>query len=194
MKPIPAVTISPMKPLLFFSRHSRSVAISVLCLLALMLAGCDPALNWREVRSSDSGYTVLMPAKPTSFERSVDLDGLQVMMNMTAAEADGASFAVATAEVADDAQRTSALMAMQTAMTRNIQGEITEQKTLTMKNGATAIQIRATGKAARDGQEKVMYARFLIYEKRVFQVVALGPKDKLDSETADTFLNSFTLH
>lgn len=159
-----------------------------------MVTGCNPALNWREVRSSDGSYTVLLPAKPTSFERSVDLDGLRVMMNMTAAEANGVSFAVATAVVADGSQRSSALMAMQTAMTRNIQGKITEQKTITLKNGASVIQIRATGKAARKGEPLVLFARFLMHETRVFQVIALGPEDKLDAETADTFLNSFSLH
>ena len=176
------------------ARHSRAFALGTLCLLMLMAAGCNPALNWREVRSNDAGYTVLLPAKPTSFERSVDLDGLKVMMNMTATEANGASFAVATAVITDEAQRTSALMAMQTAMTRNIQGEVTEQKTITLKNGASVIHIRATGKAARNGEQLVLFARFLMHGTRVFQVVALGPKDKLDAETADTFLNSFSVH
>jgi hypothetical protein len=191
------MTIASMSPLFFLAQsawHARRTVASVLCLLLPMLAGCDPALNWREVRSSDAGYTVLLPAKPVSFERSVDLDGLQVTMSMTAADVDNTSFAVATAVVTDEAQRTSALMAMQTAMTRNIQGEITEQKTITMKNGATAVQIRATGKAARDGKPMVLFGRFLMHGTRVFQVIALGPTEKLDAETADTFLNSFTLH
>jgi len=176
------------------ARQTHAVAAGAICLLVLMLAGCNPALNWREVRSSDGSYAVLLPAKPTSFERSVDLDGLQVVMNMTAAEANGVSFAVATAVVADESQRASALMAMQTAMTRNIQGKITEQKTITLKNGTSVIQIRATGKAARTGEPLVLFARFLMHETRVFQVIALGPEDKLDAETADTFLNSFSLH
>lgn len=164
----------------------------MLCAFALMMAGCDPALNWREVSGNDAGYVVLLPAKPTSFERSVDLDGLPVMMHMTAAEANGVSFAVATATVDDAAQRTHALMAMQTAMTRNIQGEIREKKTIAMKNGLTAVQIHATGKAARSGKPVALFARFLTHKTSVFQVVALGPAEKLDAETADTFLNSFS--
>lgn len=178
-------------------RHAgpfRAFAIGTICVVMLIVAGCSPALNWREVRNSDAGYTVLLPAKPTSFERSVDLDGVRVMMNMTAAEANGVSFAVATAVVADEAQRAGALMAMQTAMTRNIQGKITEQKTIPLKNGISVIQIRATGKAARNGEPLVLFARFLMHDTRVFQVIALGPKDKLDTEASDTFLNSFSLH
>ena len=172
-------------------RYSRLLALFTLCALATVLIGCDPSLNWREVHSNDAGYSALFPAKPTSHERAVDLDGLQVMMNMTAAEADGMSFAVATAVIDDEVQRTKALIAMQTAMMRNIQGEIAEQKSITVKGGATATQIHATGKAGRTGTPLVLFARFVMHESRVYQVVALGPKEKLGAETADSFLSSF---
>jgi hypothetical protein len=175
-------------------RYSRPLALSAFCVLTSLLASCDPTLNWRAVRSDDAGYTALFPAKPTSFERAVNLDGLQVMMNMTAAEADGVSFAVATATIEDEGQRAKALIAMQTAMLRNIRGEITEKKTVNLKGGATAIQIHATGQAGQAGTPLVLFARFVIHESRVFQVIALGPKEKLSAETADTFLSSFAFN
>ena len=180
-----------MVKLLSLSRYSRLLALFAVCALATASTGCDPALNWREVRNNDAGYVALFPAKPTSFERTVNLDGLQVMMGMTAAEADGMSFAVATAVIADEAQRSKALTAMQTAMMRNIQGEIAEQKNLAVKGGATAIQIHATGKSGPAGTPLVLFARFVMHESRVYQVIALGPKEKLAAETADTFLSSF---
>lgn len=189
-----AVTISSMIKLPSLSHYSRLFALSALCVLMLFLNGCDPTLNWREVRSDDAGYTALFPAKPTSFERAVSLDGLQVMMNMTAAEADGVSFAVATAIIEDEGQRAKALIAMQTAMLRNIRGEITEKKTVNVKGGATAIQIHATGQAGQAGTPLVLFARFVMHESRVFQVIALGPKEKLSAEAADTFLSSFAFN
>lgn len=189
-----AVTISSMIKLPSLSQYSRLFALFALCVFMLFLNGCDPTLNWREVRSDDASYTALFPAKPTSFERAVNLDGLQVMMNMTAAEADGVSFAVATAIIEDEGQRAKALIAMQTAMLRNIRGEITEKKTVDVKGGATAIQIHATGQAGQAGTPLVLFARFVIHESRVFQVIALGPKEKLSAETADTFLSSFSFN
>ena len=189
-----AVTISSMIKLPSLSQYSRLFALSALCVLMLFLNACDPTLNWREVRSDDAGYTSLFPAKPTSFERAVNLDGLQVMMNMTAAEADGASFAVATAIIEDEGQRAKALIAMQTAMLRNIRGEITEKKTVNVKGGATEIQIHATGQAGQAGTPLVLFARFVMHERRVFQVIALGPKEKLSAEAADTFLSSFAFN
>ena len=189
-----AVTISSMIKLPSLSQYSRLFALFALSVFMLFLNGCDPTLNWREVRSDDASYTALFPAKPTSFERAVNLDGLQVMMNMTAAEADGVSFAVATAIIEDEGQRAKALIAMQTAMLRNIRGEITEKKTVNVKGGATAIQIHATGQAGQAGTPLVLFARFVIHESRVFQVIALGPKEKLSAETADTFLSSFAFN
>ena len=192
-----AVTILPMIKSLSLSRYSRLLALSAFCVLTSLLASCDPTLNWREVRSDDAGYTALFPAKPTSFERAVNLDGLQVMMNMTAAEADGVNFAVATAIIEDEGQRAKALIAMQTAMLRNIRGEITEKKTVSVKGGATAIQMHATGQAGQAGPAGtplVLFARFVMHESRVFQVIALGPKEKLSAETADTFLSSFAFN
>ena len=180
-----------MIKLLSLSRTSRLFALFTLGALATVFIGCDPALNWREVRNHDAGYVGLFPAKPTSFERAVDLDGLQVMMNMTAAEADGMSFAVATAVIEDEALRTKALTAMQTAMMRNIQGEIAEQKSVVVKGGANATQIHATGKAARTGTPLVLFARFVSHGSRVYQVIALGPRENLAAETADTFLSAF---
>jgi len=182
--------IKPFLPL----RYSRLFALFACCVLLPCLSGCDPALNWREIRNDDAGYTALFPAKPTSFERAVNLDGLQVMMNMTAAEADGVSFAVASAVIDDAGQRAQALIAMQTAMMRNIQGEITEQKTVTVKGVATAAQIQAAGKAGPAGTPLTLFARFFTHETRVFQVIALGPKEKLGAETADTFLSSLTFN
>lgn len=184
-----------MHVLSFFSHAALGTRYAALVSLSLlmMLSGCDPALNWREVRSADAGYTVLLPAKPSTAERSVDLNGLQVTMRMTAAETEDMNFAVASAVIADDAQRATALQAMQTAMTRNIQGQITAQKTVMLKPGVSATEIRVTGKAARSGKPVVMFARFLAHGSRVYQLIALGPPEKLDAEAAETFMNSFTL-
>ncbi len=194
MKSRAAVTITSMIKLSSLLRSSRLLAFFVLCVLTSLLAGCDPALNWREVRSNDACYTVLFPAKPSSFDRTVNLDGLQVMMTMTAAEADGVNFAVATAVIDDETQRAKALIAMQTAMMRNIEGEIVEQKTVAVKGGATAIQLHATGKAGQARVPLALFARFVTHETRVFQVIALGPKENLGAEIADTFLSSFAFN
>ncbi len=180
----------------FFSVATGLSAI----LLAVTLAACSPELNWREVRGTDAPYVVLLPAKPTSFARQVDLGGIRVEMSMTAAEVNEVSFALATAKVEDANQRRAALAAMQAAMLRNIGSQTHTEKTVMLKGGVSATEIIATGSPGQPGQPAAagrpvlaLYARFAIHGDRVYQAIALGPRDQLSNETADTFLSSFVL-
>ncbi len=175
-------------------RRRRLLSVAATLLLAASLSACNPALNWREVRGSDAPYTVLLPAKPATFARPVNLDGLQVEMSMTGAEVDDVSFAVASARIPDPQQRKAALAAMQSAMLRNIGSEHHAQRAVALKGGTPAIEVKADGRAGPNGRPLVMHARFAERGERVFQAIALGPQDKLSEEAAETFLASFTLH
>lgn len=166
--------------------------LAALSLLAA-LAACNPALNWREVRGSDAPYTVLLPAKPTSFTRPVNLNGLKVEMSMTAAEVDGVSYAVASAHVPDAGQRKAAMAAMQEAMLRNIGASGQQQREIVLEGGAPAIEVTARGHAGAAKRPVAMQARFAQHGERVYQAVALGPADALTPEAAETFLGSFRL-
>ena len=77
--------------------------------LALLLAGCSPALNWRTVPVPEADITVLLPCKPDQATRTVELAGAPVALSMVGCEADGAMFAVSHAALADPAQVGAAL-------------------------------------------------------------------------------------
>ena len=163
-------------------------------LLIMALCACSPTWNWREVSSTDAPYTVLLPAKPTSYTRPLDLNGLQVDMSMTAAEVSEVNFAVASAKITDAGQRQAALTNMQAAMLRNIGSEQHSEKLVMLKGGASATEIVAQGQAGRNKTPVMLYARFAIHGEYVIQAIALGPKAQLAPEIAETFLTSFTLH
>lgn len=165
----------------------------LMLLVLVTLSACSPSLNWREVHSSDALFSVLLPAKPASHERPVKLGALPVTMQMTAAEVDELNFAVASASIDDEQQRKAALAFMQQAMVQNIRGSITEQKAVTLKDGTHMTEIHATGVTA-NGRRIALWARFGIKAAIVYQVVAMGPQDKLTGEIADTFLSSFALN
>ncbi len=175
-------------------RPRRLLLLIPALLLATALSACNPALNWREVRGTDAPYTVLLPAKPATFARQVNLGGLKVEMSMTGAEVDDVSFAVASARIADAAQRKAALASMQEAMLRNIGSEKHVQRPVALKGGGSAIEVRADGHAGPNRRAVALHARFAEHGDRVYQAVALGPKDQLSEEAAETFLASFTLH
>ena len=172
---------------------NKSFLIGLLAAFVLACTGCSPNFNWREVQGTEPSYTVLLPAKPTSHSRAIDLDGLKVTMTMTATETDDINFALASIRVDDESQRHAAVLTLQKAMLQNIHGEIVQQKVIALKDGTTMTEIHAMGKTSI-GHPLSLFARFGEHGHDVFQIVALGPSDKLTSEIADTFLSSFTPH
>ena len=53
-------------------------------LVALLAAACAPDYNWREVRSPEQGYLVMLPGKPAEMTRSIRLQELEVAPRHTA--------------------------------------------------------------------------------------------------------------
>lgn len=168
-----------------FSYRSRVAAIA---LTFTMLAGCSPTFDWREVRGTPVPYLVMLPAKPASFTRPVNIGGITVQMTMTAAEVEGITFAVGTAEMPDAASAPAALEAMKEALVRNISGTI---QTESRSSGLPpTIDIEAVG-VDRNGAPRLLLARFLAREQRVYQLVSVGPQARMPREAADTFFASF---
>ncbi len=167
---------------------------------SLPLVACSPEYNWREIRSPEHGYAVMLPGKPATMKRGIRLGELEVSMAMQGARAGGASFTVATALLPDDspASREKALAAMRTAMVRNIAGTERAASSTTVgvfdgngqrldRVGATRIEARGT---VRD-ETVTMLAGFVARGARAHQWVALGAA--LDGDEAQTFLESFRL-
>lgn len=161
------------------------LAIFLLPMAALLLAGCNPKYNWREVRGKDAAFTALMPDKPVSVTRPVALGAQTVNMTMTAAEVDGVSFAVGTAQLAEARLAAPALQAMEEAMVHNIDGAIKADQPV----GEQGRDIEAAGK--HGDRQILLLAHFEIRDKRVYQVVVLGPAETLPRDEAKTFLTSF---
>jgi hypothetical protein len=158
--------------------------------LCLFLAGCSPKYNWRDYASPDAPYRVMFPAKPSTFTRTIDLDGMQVAMTMTAAEIDGATFAVGAAEAPDAARAQAALEAMQVALVRNIGATVTTQKATVDTDRATRdVDARGTS----NGIPMRLVGHFEARGKRFYQVIAIGKADALPAEQVEQFLTSFKL-
>lgn len=157
-------------------------------LLACALCACSPKYDWRDYRSNDAPYAVLFPGKPATQTRTIKLDQLEVSMAMSATEVDGVVFAVGSAQVADGAQAPRAVDAMQTAMVNNLGASVTSSKTLA--NGMREVDASGTEK----GRAMRLVGRFLAKEKRIYQVVVIGPAAQIEAEPVDTFLTSFKLN
>lgn len=166
---------------------------------ACALSACSPKLDWRDYRSNDAPFTALFPDKPATFTRTIDLDGMSVSMTMTAAEVDGTTFAVGSAEVADPAKARAALNAMKVALVRNIGGTVKSEKTASADSSAngvmqqkTSIDMEASG--SRNGVPMLLAGRFLARDKRIYQVIVLGPEKRVVRDSIETFLGSVKLN
>jgi hypothetical protein len=162
-----------------------------LLLATALLGACSPKYNWRDYASPDAPYRVMFPAKPASVTRSIDLEGKQVSMTMTAADIDGATFAVGAAEAPDEAQAQAALPAMMQALLRNIGIKEGQGQLHPDASGKTVGEVDATGLA--NGAPVRLVGRFEARGKRFYQVIVLGKPDAMPPEQVEQFLTSFTL-
>jgi hypothetical protein len=168
--------------------------VAALCTAAVLtLSACNPTYNWREVRGVDAPYNITLPAKPASASRPINLDGTQVTMAMTAAEVNDVTFAVGAIELPDPAKAQAALNTMKTALVKNINGTIRQEKVSGPAGAPTEIAIEAVGAPSVNtgGQSRLLIARFIAKDNRAYQVIVVGKEQAVSREAVETFLTSF---
>jgi hypothetical protein len=179
--------------------------------LGIALAACSPALDWRESRQSELAFTVSLPGKPLVAAREIAFEGAVLPMTMVSAGRDGTLFAVGVARlppaaVADPAavQQTTGRFAE--SLRRNVHGiESPTGSPLavpTFAGGFAAgrtlrsdVAFSARGGAASGGKSRAvhLYARLVVADDRLYQVVALGSAEQLTAQALETFFQSFRL-
>lgn len=170
----------------------------------ITLCACTPRYDWREVRGTNVPYTVLLPAKPSTHTRTVNLGGIQASMTMTATEVGNTTFAVGTAELPDPAQAQAALLVMKGTLVKNIGGIVRREK-ITLGSQASTIEFDAgpaagksgagagTAAPVRGGPANALHARLLARQQRIYQVIVVGTDKAIPQDAIDTFLTSFRL-
>ncbi|APW36245.1 hypothetical protein RD110_02650 [Rhodoferax koreense] len=168
----------------------KSIALAAAC----CAAACQPALNWREVRSDVHPLVVLLPCKPDHGSREVPLGGTPVMMDMAGCEAAGATFAVSHARLADAAQVGPVLAGWRAAVLANMRAADATDQPFTPPGAmtfASSLRSRATGQRA-DGApvaaQAVWFARIGPGGVDVFHAVVYAQRQDAALEAAaDTF-------
>jgi hypothetical protein len=186
----------------FFSRFRHGARIPVLLLTAfvLCLTACTPTFNWREVRPEGLGFAVLLPDRPASLSREIDLDGVPLTMTMTGARIDHSLFTVGMVELPptalEHAER--AVAAMRAGMLRNIAAQRSEERAISLSvtdpsgrvsERQAGVWLEASGTVNR--QAVRMTALFVARGPRLWQVVAIEPEGRADQ--AATMIDSFRI-
>ncbi len=172
----------------------HSIVLSVCA--AVSIAACSPKYNWRDYNSPDAPFRVMFPDKPATHTRNIDVGGLKVDMTMTAAEIDGVTFAVGSAQAPDAARAQAALAAMQSALVRNIGATIKSEKASAKAGGAPGSQSAAIDVDALGTQKGVpirLVAHFESRDKQFYQVIIMGPEKNISKENIEMFMSTFKL-
>ena len=171
----------------------RQAALLVGTAASIVLVGCSPALDWREVRPADTGAALLLPCKPASHARELELAGQKVRMVLHACRAADTTWAVAWAELGDPSRTGSALEQLKASAAANVGSAglrplvgRTPGETPNPQSGRYAV----SGKLP-DGQP--VQGRLLVAARgaAVMQATALGPRP--DEAALDTFFDSLRL-
>lgn len=159
--------------------------------LAALLAGaataCSPALDWRQARPEGWSVALLMPCRPDAHERQLNLAGAAVVLGMLSCEADGHTFALASAELSDPSRVGPALRALAEAARANLQGQIDDRapspvKAMTPQPDAQRWHLHG---ALPDGRAVRAQTMVFAHGTRVFQATVIGAR--AGEATADVF-------
>lgn len=165
-------------------RAARYLAGALLLAAGILLAGCSPRFNWRQFQDDSASYSVLMPAKPASMDRSLQLAGLQLSMAMSAAEAGQHNFAVGHIRLSDAGQAGLVMQAMRQGLLANLRSR--PEQIHTLSDGS----VQADG-VSPGGLPLRLQARFVISGTDVYQIVVLAPLTVFNEEQSNMFLSSF---
>ncbi|GAB4479242.1 MAG: hypothetical protein OHK0044_26620 [Burkholderiaceae bacterium] len=174
-----------------------------LALTTALLAACSPRFDWREVRSADGGFAVLLPDRPQTVARDIDFAGGRIPMTMTSTGVGPTMFAVGVARlpaqsIADPAAVERAVAYFREALLRNIGGHVTAARPVPLaaaggRSLRAAESVVARGQIGADGRAAQLAARFYVADDRFYQVVALGAEGELSDDVLETFFSSFRL-
>lgn len=181
---------------IFFFTNKTMIKRSffALLLLTFSLSACTPKFDWREVRNTDVPLSILMPAKPSSYSREMQVDTKKIALQMTAADAGQLSFAYAYAQLdhVDQSERTiqqeKLLAILKMGMLKNIRAQQFELGDARHPKNTLV----ASGQAA-NGQTIKMVARFFSHGPWVIQVIVMGNEKEMTPEILDMYFGSLNL-
>lgn len=160
-------------------------------LLVLSLCACAPALDWRQVSPDELGITGLFPCRPSTASRNTHVGGRAITVSMHACKADGATFALSSAQVDDVRAVGPVLVDLSASAARNIgatlgMGEPFQVPGMTPHAGASRYLM-----TARDADGAVLFEHMAVFARgtRVYQAFVLGSRP--DAEAVQAFFSSF---
>jgi hypothetical protein len=181
-----------------------SALIQLLLISAVLLAACSPRFDWREIKSAEAGFSILMPDKPQTATREIDFDGRKIRMMIVSTGIGPTLFAAGMAQLPPESlaapQLDATLTWFRNALVRNFDGQTNAVQPIVLSSAAAAGRmvrggqsVEARGRVGKDRRPGQLAARFHVVDDRLYQVVAIGAEGELTADTLETFFTSFRL-
>ena len=170
-----------------------------------LLAGCNPALNWRETRIKDTALVAMLPCKPDAGARVVSLGGRDVSLHMTGCDAGGATFAVAYANLDKSSAPDAVLAQWRTATLANMGAVASREVPLggmpsatssatssgTPGAGSTGLMLVTAQGRRKDGSAVAMQGAWFAKDSQVFHAVVYA--ERISPDVTEAFFSGLRL-
>jgi hypothetical protein len=206
-------TLPSMRRICILDPRRLSASVAGVLLLPLMLvAGCSPRMDWREIGNEAAGWRATFPAKPVEVSRQIELpNGVgPIRLTLRSARVDDAMFAVGWAESSAPGVRE----ALESAMLANIgaEGKSIQRKTIET-SGQQLIEVSASGRMQLSPEGPPTPARLVMRSTvladsngdkrknssdsratmRIVEIIAVGPTAQISDDEARQFVESLRL-
>jgi hypothetical protein len=167
------------------------IGLAVGYLVIQVFIGGDKLATFKEFRSDEGGFTVLMPGKPKAQNQTLDSPVGQVKMVMYMAGSSKAGCAVAYADYpaqlinSTDPQKT--LDGARNGAIKNVNGKLISETSINF-HGLPARDVRI-----EIPKKALITARLILAGPRFYQLMFIAPTDKEHEQDISQFLNSFTI-
>jgi hypothetical protein len=153
----------------------------------LWLAGCTPEYNWRELIVADERAMVMFPSRVKTEQRTIRVEGIELVFSLTSAAVDQSVFSVGYAPLSptlDSAQTERLVQAFATALATRVGQPLAPQA---LSGEVFELESVVAGQPSR------LLGRVLIHRGMLIQAVVSGPKKSLSKENATEFMRSLVL-
>lgn len=152
------------------------------------------AAGWQDYKSSAGKFSVQLPSKPQEQSQDQTTDVGTIKLNMVIAESNDSGYFVGYADfpnkVSNPADIQKGLADSVKGSVANLKGEIKSEKEFLLGD-VPCRDFEAGGKV--QATDVSMKGRFCLAGNRLYQVFALGAKDKIAIADVDRFITSFKI-
>ncbi len=154
----------------------------------------NTAAGWQDYKSAAGKFSIQVPSKPQEQSQDQKTDVGTIKLNMVIAESNDSGYFVGYADfpnkIANPADIQKGLADSVKGSVANIKGEIKSEKEYLLGD-VPCRDFEAGGKVQTT--DVSIKGRFCLADNRLYQVFALGAKDKMATADVDRFITSFKI-